>query len=93
MQARARAQLTLALKMLEASLPLIGASSEEGKGLVAAIKALAPIVPTMSPGLLESETTALKQGIQPPGAAAPPQGGMPGMTPQGPVPARMGGGF
>ena len=97
---RARGLIGLAeiIKKLTVYLPMVGAASEEGQGMIKMLQIGTKILPqNIEDGLKQSEHQAMQQGVNPVmGAAAPPQAaaGPPqgGGFPQ-PAPQMLGGGM
>lgn len=88
LQAKARLQIILARKVLEAVLPVLGSDSEEGKSVTKALTALAAISRgEAEPKLLESEAASLRQVAAP----APQPVGRPQSQLGMPMPGMVGG--
>lgn len=66
-----------ARKALEQAVPILGASSDDGKKIITALRALGDVTGEVSEGLLASELGALNQAVAP----VPAGGGMPMMGP------------
>jgi len=84
--AGAKAAVMVAMKVMEQSLPAFGATTEEGKAVLNAIKAIAKVFgeqESKDKELMPAEIQQLLSGLAGPGA---PSAGQPGPPPGGPPP-------